>query len=201
MEASDDAIAWAQRVIHAHPGFATIITTHEYLSPPADDDASKPLEVPAVRIPANTRYLNGSPGGWNDAQGVWDELVTKNDQIFLVICGHAWGATADGVSKSENIRIDKNDAGHPVYQVLSDYQGNTKTGAGGDGWLRLMEFDLHAKTIHFVTYSPTLDQYAGRNGEASFNQAPEFSDFTLPLPVQVLDARGERPAHGGPRGR
>ena len=27
---------------------------------------------------------------------------------------------------------------------------------------------------------------AGQNGEHTFGQAPEFSDFTLPMPVQVL---------------
>jgi hypothetical protein len=189
MEASDAALAWAQDVINAHKGYATIITTHEYIDPPADDDTSLPLQVPAERIAASTRYLNGSPGGWNGAQEVWDKFIATNDQVFMVLCGHAWGPTVDQVSKSENIRIDKNHAGHPVYQVLSDYQGNTYTGVGGDGWLRLMEFDMHHRAIHFRTYSPTLDQYAGKKGENNFNQSPEFSDFVLPMPAQVLAAR------------
>ncbi len=189
MEGSDRALAWAQHVIDSHRGYATIVTTHEYLDPPADGDDSLPLAVPAVRIPASTHYLKGSPGGWNDAQGVWEKLVRKNDEIFMVLCGHAWNPAVNGVSKSENIRIDNNDAGHPVYQILTDYQGNVLASSGGDGWLRLMEFDVHANTIHFSTYSPTLDKYAGRNGEHTFNQAPEFSDFTLPIPVQVLHAR------------
>ncbi len=51
-----------------------------------------------------------------------------------------------------------------------------------------MEFDMHKNTIHFTTYSPLLDKYAGRNGEYTFKQAPEFSDFTLPMPVQVMNA-------------
>jgi hypothetical protein len=193
MEAGDAALAWAQKVIDMHKGDATIITTHEYLNPPADDDNSPPLQVPAERIAASTRYLNGSPGGWNGAEEVWEKFISKNDQVFLVLCGHAWGETVNGVSKSENIRIDKNNAGHPVYQILTDYQGNKKsTGIGGDGWLRLMEFDLQKKAIHFITYSPTLNKYAGRNGESTFNQAPEFSDFVLPMPVQVLRARPDR---------
>lgn len=188
MEAGDDALAWAQGVIDSHKGYATIVTTHEYLNPPSQTDDSLPLVVPARRIAASTGYLKGSPGGWNDAQGVWDKFITKNDQIFMVICGHAWGSTVNYVSKSENIRIDNNDAGHPVYQVLSDYQGNTLNNPGGDGWLRFMKFDEENKTIHFSTYSPTLDKYAGQNGENTFNQPSEFSDFTLAMPVQVLNA-------------
>lgn len=188
MEAGDIALAWAQGVIDSHKGYATIVTTHEYLNPPGQTDNSLPLVVPAQRIPASTGYLKGSPGGWNDAQGVWDKFITKNDQIFMVICGHAWGSTVNNVSKSENIRIDNNDAGHPVYQVLTDYQGNTLNNPGGDGWLRFMEFNEDNNTIHFYTYSPSLNKYAGLKGENTFNQPPEFSDFTLPIPVQVLNA-------------
>jgi hypothetical protein len=198
MEAGDAAIAWAQAVVDAHPGVPTLVTTHEYLDPPADSDPRPPLAVPANRIAASTRYLNGSPGGWNDAQGVWDKFISKNDQIFMVLCGHAWGASVGGVSKSENLRIDLNDAGHTVYQLLTDYQGNLAASSGGDGWLRLMELDFTADAIHFRTYSPVLGKYAGE-GEDSFNQDPRFSEFTLPMPVQVRDAaahgHGERHDH------
>ncbi|HEY5957982.1 MAG TPA: metallophosphoesterase, partial [Polyangiaceae bacterium] len=189
MEAGDAALAWAQSVINSHKGYATIVTTHAFIDPPADDDDSMPLEVPAERIPASTRYLNGSPGGWNDAQGVWDKFISKNDQIFMVLSGHAWGASVNGVSKSENLRIDLNKAAHPVYQLLSDYQGNKLGSSGGDGWLRLMEFDTRRNSIHFITYSPVLNKYAGQDEEYTFNQAPEFSDFELPMPVQVVSAK------------
>jgi len=188
LEAGDAALAWAQKVIEHHKGYATIVTTHEYLNPPADDDDSLPLQVPAVRITTNA-YLDGSPAGWNSPQGIWDKLITKNDQIFMVICGHASGSTVNGVSKAENIRIDPNDAGHPVYQVLTDFQSNKLASTGGDGWLRFMEFDVRRSQIHFRTYSPTLNKWAGANGEHTFNQAPQFSDFVLPMPIQVFEAR------------
>jgi hypothetical protein len=188
LEAGDAALGWAQRVIDQHPGYATIVTTHEFLNPPADTDASLPLTVPAERI-ATSSYLDGSPAGWNSAQGIWDKFISKNDQIFMVVCGHASGSTVNGVSKSENVRIDKNQAGHDVYQVLTDFQNNKVDSTGGDGWLRFMEFDMHRNQIHFSTYSPTLDKWAGYEGENTFNQAPQFSDFVLPMPTQVLMAR------------
>ena len=194
MEASDDALAWAQQVIDSHPGYATIITTHEYINAPEQGDDRPPLRAPAERVAATPRYRRGSPAGWNDAQGVWDKLIAKNAQVFMVLCGHAWRPAVNGVSKSENIRIDNDAAGHPVYQILTDYQGNTLASSGGDGWLRLMKFDLRDHTIHFSTYSPVLNKYAGRGGERTFGQAPEFSDFVLPMPVQVLGARRAPPS-------
>jgi len=54
-------------------------------------------------------------------QAVWDKFISQNDQIFLVLCGHNWSSTTvTGVSNGENLRIDNNAFGHPVYQVLSD---------------------------------------------------------------------------------
>jgi hypothetical protein len=185
MEAGGAALAWAQNVINTHPGVPTIVTTHEYLSPNSDSNG--------VAIRLNDGYMSGSPAGMNSAQQVWDKFVSQNDQVFLVVCGHSWNPTdANGVSQSENFRSDLNAFGHPVYQVLNDYQGNTigtdsvvGHDAGGDGWLRFMEFDTDAGTIHFYTYSPVLDQYAGQNGENTFNQPASFSDFTVPIPSQV----------------
>lgn len=185
MEAGDEALKWAQGVIDMHPGYPTIVTTHIFLRPPSRRDDSQPLEVTAERITAS--FLKGSPGGWNDADAVWEKFISENDQIFMVLCGHAYRYAFDGVSKSQNIRIDLNDAGHPVYQLLTDYQGNTSGGsAGGDGWLRLMTFDMEAGAIHCRTYSTMLNKYAGSNGEDTFRQTPEFSDFVLEMPVQVI---------------
>ncbi len=191
MEAGDKAITWAQGVIDSHPGYATIVTTHSYESPPRWGDNNLPLVEPAARNAAG--YLVNSPGGWNDASGIWNKLIAPNDRIFMVLCGHSWTSTTDGVSKGENIRIDNNNAGHPVYQVLTDYQGNTALGSGGgDGWYRFMQFDMDNNNIHFATYNTYVNQYAGNSADQSglsiFKQPPGFSDFSLAMPVQVLNA-------------
>jgi hypothetical protein len=188
MEPGDAALEWAQRVVDAHKGYATIVTTHSYLNPPAETDDANPLVVPAPYTVSSTRYLNGSPGGWNDSADVFKKFIARNDQIFMVLCGHAWGPTVNRVSKSQALRVDLNDAGNVVYQLLTDYQGNTSASAGGDGWLRLMTFDVEAGVIRFRTYSPTLGKLAGQDGEHTFNQPPLFSDFNLPMPVQVTRA-------------
>jgi hypothetical protein len=87
---------------------------------------------------------------------MWDKLISQNDQIFMVLCGHEHG---------QALRVDDNRFGHKVYQVLSDYQDRHQTAldagakgaylAIGDGWLRLMDFKMGgaAPTVHVHTYS------------------------------------------------
>jgi hypothetical protein len=91
---------------------------------------------------------------------LWQKLIAPNAQIFMLLCGHHHG---------QAMRIDNNAAGLPVYQVLADYQsrGQASIDAGiavdkfrrrpvgiGDGWLRLMNFDLGDKpTVRVQTYS------------------------------------------------
>ena len=250
LEAGTNAIAWAQGVINAHKGYATIVTTHSYISP----FAAGSTEPPATEGGPNATYnaasfLVNSPCGWNGAANVFADLIYPNDQIFLVISGHSYNSTNKtgaypGSSQGEGIRIDNNAKGHPVYQVLTDFQDNivnhndstlstvtappyshasnaTNTalaaGAvpyipgisdpGGDGWIRLMTFDMGAGWIHFSTYSPLLvnaksvpGTYAGQCGgkpcdctknvcDETFEQPAAFSDFyEIPMPVQVTNA-------------
>jgi len=90
LEAGPEAVQWAQGVINAHKGYATIVTTHSYISPfPAGD-----TEPPASEGGKNAKYnaasfLVNSPCGWNGAANVFADLIYPNDQIFLVISGHS----------------------------------------------------------------------------------------------------------------
>lgn len=201
------AIAWAQEVINAHPGYATSITHHGHISPPAWGDNALPMAIPAPYVPAS--YLVNSPDGWNGAQDVFNLLVYPNAQVYMTLCGHSYTSTSTiqgisgpvkGVSKGENIRIDNNAAGNPVYQVLTDYQGNTTLGSGGgDGWLRFMQFDMDSNQIHFYTVNVHQTMANGSlvkagqdqlfaDGASDFDQPSGFSDFTLPIPTQVINA-------------
>ena len=183
LEPSDDAIAWATSVITNHAGMPTILTTHEYLSFQSDTNGT------AVYL--DEGYRSGL--SCNNAQAVWTKLIAPNDQVFLVLCGGSRGGSTNGVSDGENLRTDVNAAGHVVYQVLSDYEGNTAGAAGtpgaltgGAGWLRLMTVDTQAGTIHFQTVSTELNEEAGVPGGPAFNLAPWMSDFTLPPPDRVF---------------
>lgn len=132
-------------MIRRNPGLPTIISIHDYLSNAGERRASPAIDHHAV-----------DPED-NNPQIVWDKLISHHDQIFMVLCGHQY---------AQAMRIDANRHGHKVYQILSDYQGRNQTakdagatmsrGQGiGDGWMRLMTFDMAAPTplVRVHTYS------------------------------------------------
>jgi hypothetical protein len=187
MSPGDPVLRWAESVIEAHPGYPTIITTHDYLNARGERRG-----VPIIDLAL------GDPDHHNNAEAVWSKLVSAYDQIFMVLCGHHYG---------QSLRIDDNRYGNPVYQVLADYQvrGQAGVDAGGhggsgvvglgDGWYRLMRFDLAAETptvtvetwsSHYRSLSGDMPQYADWYKGA---EQPDMSDeefyaadaFTLEL--------------------
>ena len=71
--------------------------------------------------------------------------------------------------------------------MLADYQERRN---GGDGWMRLIEFDGTNDQINIKTYSPTLDQFQvdsnsqftlNVNFDLRFGVAPEPSAATLAI--------------------
>lgn len=181
MEPTPSALDWAQQVINANPDMPIMVTTHEWIDPNYTGDKARSNDY--------TSYFDGANNLTPDQ--VWDKFVAKNPRIFMVLAGHDWTPTVAGVSQGENLRVDANEAGYPVYQLVQDYQGNTigsdgkpDSATGGAGWLRFIEFDTDARKMHFYTYSTLLNKYAGRDGEATFGVAPEYSDFVFDLPPQ-----------------
>jgi 3',5'-cyclic AMP phosphodiesterase CpdA len=183
----NESLAWAATVIRSHPGLPTIVSTHDFLETTGRREPNPIIDNHAVDPNDNTPQM------------VWDKLIADNDQIFLVLCGH---------EHAQAFRADDNRLGHKVYQVLADYQSrhHTSDEAGyrkfhveegiGDGWMRLMTFDLAAPTprVHVHTYSTVYKResvdtpayaawYKAQEkpglSDADFKSADDFS-FDLP---------------------
>jgi hypothetical protein len=145
------SLTWAASVIDRFRGLPTIISTHNYLDP----DGTR------LAYPGGDSHAVDPDD--NNPQMVWEKLIARHDQIFLVLCGHR---TFQGRS------VDRNGFGHEVHQVLSDYQNRRQTAkaAGidkkdvmiGDGWLRLMTFDMTGATptVRVRTYSPHYKKFS-----------------------------------------
>lgn len=73
---------------------------------------------------------------------LWEKLIRKNDQIFMTLNGHHHGAA---------YLRKKNDAGNDVHQMVVDYQMAYQ---GGNGLMRLYEFDLTNNKINVLSFSP-----------------------------------------------
>ena len=128
------------------------------------------------------------PDFHNNAEQLWQKLLRRHDQIFLVLCGHHHG---------QNRRVDLNLDGNPVYQILADYQGRgqalvdagrDRPGGLGDGWLRLMRFDfsgtpatisVHTYSSHYKTDSRETTAYAAwyKKREQPHLSDTEFHDM------------------------
>src|SRR5258705_8892290 len=154
MSPSEAVLKWAASVVAKHPGLPTIVTTHDYLNAKGERRANPIIDLAAVDFTHST------------AEQLWHELIDRNDQIFLVLCGHHHGVAT---------RTDRNAAGHDVLQLLADYQdrGQAALDAGaplergkptpiGDGWLRELTFDTAASppTLRVRTYSPHYKAFA-----------------------------------------
>lgn len=166
MSPSNEVLTWAQSIIDKQKGLPTIITTHDYLNTNGKREANPIIDLDK----ADGEYHNS-------AEELWSNFISKNEQIFMVLCGHEHG---------QNIKIDDNDKGGKVYQILSDYQDRGQVGveAGqpvspttkkpvgiGDGWLRLMNFNMGTATptVTVKTYSTFYKKYAAEMADYAKN--------------------------------
>jgi hypothetical protein len=109
-------------------------------------------------------YLNESAQrsvhGCANTQYLWDGLAVPNSNLHFMLSGHV---------HDESRRTDTVN-GHPVYQMLADFQDRPE---GGEGWLRILRFVPAEDQVHVSTYSPWLDRH-----ETDAN-----SQFSLPFPM------------------
>lgn len=143
-----DVMRWANEVVGQHRKRAVILTTHAYI------------------YYDSSRYdwkTNGTKQNWNphsygvakstnddvcDGEELWNGLVSKHENFILTLNGHVLG---DGLGRM----VSRTPAQRDVHQILVNYQMRPK---GGDGWLRLLEFQTDGKTVRVQDYSPTRNQ-------------------------------------------
>jgi len=140
-------LAWADQIAKRYATTPAILVTHAYLD-------SEDVRYDHVARPEELwnpyRYLaDDRAGDVNDGEEIWRKLVSGNDNIRFVLCGHD---LADGIGRLTSVRPD----GTTVHQLLANYQTGT---LGGGGYLRLMRFDPGARKVAVRTYSPFAGRY------------------------------------------
>jgi len=101
--------------------------------------------LPAILV--NHQLLNIAPDAVSPLETeygkmLWEKLIRDNDQIFMTLNGHHHGAAR--LTKTNNF-------GNPVEEMVVDYQMAYQ---GGNGLMRLYEFDLTNKQIKVLSFSP-----------------------------------------------
>ena len=126
----DEVLTWANKVVAEHPEHRVIVLTHAYMRA-----NGKRFEKLGYKITGNA------------GEAIWQKLVSKHKNIFMVLCGHASG---------EAVLSSTGDHGNQVHQVLSDYQNLHN---GGESWLRYMVFEPTEDKIKVYTYNPALNKF------------------------------------------
>ena len=196
MEPDDKALNWAQSVVDRHPGRPTIVTTHAYMAGWNNDFVREdPNGYMATHFPELLIQRDGGLYSYgrlkeyyrysfpnNTPEQVWQKFISKNDQIFMVLSGHNFDWASD---TGETLRVDLNQASHPVYQFCIDYQyrnslhSGPRANGGGDGWMRLIEFDIDQGLIRQITYSPVLKKHE-TDQNSSYTIAVNFKARFVP---------------------
>lgn len=148
----DAVVAWADGILKAYAHLPAIVVTHAYLY---DDGTRYDWATKGTAQLYNPHWYGDTPDqGINDGEELWRKLILPNDNVRLVLCGHVPTLrTAQLTSTRPN--------GTRVHQLLSDYQGWDN---GGDGWLRVMDFDYRQRVIRVQTYSPFQNRFENEAG-------------------------------------
>lgn len=141
--ASDALLTWASRIISEHPEHRVIITTHAYLF--RDGTTLDANDV----YPPNTTGVDD--GIKNNGDMMWDKLISKHENIFLVLSGHD-PCSDIIVTQTEGIH------GNVVTQMLIDPQSVDQL-QGATGMVAMLYFSEDGEHIMVENYSTVREQY------------------------------------------
>ncbi|GGO73647.1 LamG-like jellyroll fold domain-containing protein [Nocardioides deserti] len=179
---------WASSVFERHSDRSGVLLTHAYLS-------------------ASTMSDGRSAGRTGDGGALYERVVVKNPNVFLVLAGHIHGVATNVVPDS-GVTVDRK---HGVVELLADYQeyrvparevwpDQVQPGGGvdldddgvvdyggGDGiilgasFLRLLQIDIEKSTMSVDTYSPYLDNFGTTEYDTSGRYNGAEDNFTVPI--------------------
>jgi hypothetical protein len=156
----DAVVQWADQIMTANPRRYGILVTHAYLN----WNDKRYDHTDTVNPQDFNPYQYGTAGGVNDGEQLWQKLVRKH-AFVMTLNGHVLG---DGTGYLASVT----DKGNICHQMMSNYQFRAQ---GGEGYMRLLEFQEDGKTVNVYTYSPLYD---------SFLTEPD-QNYTLTLDVPV----------------
>lgn len=134
------SIDWATEILKKYPSYKAIVAIHGYMS------------------------MRGSYV--EQGREIYEKIISKNNNIFMVLCGHYGGAVVNVKREGERV----------FYEMLANYQFNEE---GGMGYLRLLNFDTKNGLLYVNTYSPYKEDYN------FYDEAKE--EFILPLTEETGD--------------
>jgi len=121
-----EVVAWANRVVKDHPDANVVVNTHAYLTGKGAIDSN-------------------AHNGVTSARELWEQLISRHENIWLVTCGHAGRAAT---------RVDRGVNGNKVVTLLTTMH---KT-ATNTNPVRLVQLDPRAGVMRTRLVGPMNDQ-------------------------------------------
>ena len=143
----DAVLEWACQVVEAHPRHNVIVTTHAYLTGKGERETAASV---------TTEYATLLGDDFNAGEDIWNKLVSRYGNIFMVLSGHVSSVKHD-IRHLESV----GENGNTVHQIMANAQfldgelwgTSMKTG----GLLLLLRFSDYGKTVNVDFYSPIHD--------------------------------------------
>ena len=163
--ANDAILAWASDLCEEYPDHNVIITTHAYLF----RDGTT-LDQRDVCPPATT-------GGHNNGDHMWSKLISKHENIVLVISGH-------DPSELVVVSQQQGEHGNTVTQMLVDPQ-TSDSGNGGLGLIAMLYFSEDGRNVTIEYYSVLRKKFYQSLNQFSFtldtlnSEASMYTDSSL----------------------
>jgi hypothetical protein len=146
---------WANNIVSRHPDHTVILNTHSYMY----SDSTRQGPGDNWRPQAYGVGTDTGHSSVNDGEQIWEKLVSKHPNVRFVFSGHV-------LNSGLGTLVSINNEGYPVYQMLANYQEGVKGSVkGGNGWLRILDFDLKKKTLKVKTYSPYINANMNTPGQ------------------------------------
>ncbi|MGO4698152.1 LamG-like jellyroll fold domain-containing protein [Paenibacillus sp. 2TAB26] len=134
---NDDVLAWANQIATENPDKRIIVETHNYVYHNGELISTRHIDYP-------TAYINDA----NNGDDMWNEFVSKHENIVLVLSGHI--GYPDLV-----VREDIGEHGNSVQQMLVDAQFMQPRDLG---MLMLMTFKEGSNNVNVNWYSVKNDK-------------------------------------------
>lgn len=179
-----DATCWANQVISAHRDKRVIVATHAYLDRFAEPDQDVATSTSALED--NYEVIGAG------IDTLWDELISRHNNIFMVLSGHITGT---------HYRTRPGSNGEPVHEILTDYQ--REGGENGKGWLRVLGFDpagggqgmIHSTVKSVLGVTSLCDgtgtspcQYSSNPDATGNPPGTTYHSFSVPADLTLWDA-------------
>lgn len=176
----DDVIAWANDIIAQNKDCRVIVSTHIYMNSSGN----------YYTLTGNSG-IGTKHGCENNGEGLWDKLLSRHENIIMMICGH---------NPTDNIyhRTKKGVNGNKVVELLVDPQ-DTDQVYNGTGLVAMLYFSEDGRNVEVQYYSTIKQAFFKKNNQ--FKLTIDVPESTIPetTPAETTPA-ATTPAETTPAG-